>query len=278
MYFIQLMLTKKCNQKCHYCTTYSKDGVEVDIDYLKWVLGQLPNPTGVELTGGEIGLIENIDEIYRTVKNHSNIQNITVLSNGLMRQRGIDWLKDVTYWEHLIYEIKGKEIIKFYKNLDLDQTHKYIIVANDTTTYSLLTNWEYFKELGLFRHNFDYKIMNHKSQTDISSYLNALIDLYTRLDNIYFKKMISHFSMPTYLKKEKELCQKFSPNPFIDFQTKQLGHCAMNVLMSNKVEFNKENLLKMINGEFSDNDYCEKCYSFDNGKNRTMFNNRSYIQ
>jgi len=272
------MLTKKCNQSCFYCTTYNNDGIEVDLDYLKWVLDQLPFISGVELTGGEIGLIKNIDEIYKIVKDHKHIKHIAVLSNGLIRQRGVDWLKDVEYWEHLIYEVKGREIIKFYSNLDLEQDHKYIIVTTDTTTRSLLTNWEYFKELGLFRPNFDYKIMNHKSQTDIKSYTNQLTELYTRLNNLYFNRMIIHYLMPNYLKQEKDLCQMYSPNTFIDFQTKQLGHCAMNVRMSNKVEFTKDNLLKMINGEFSDNNYCKKCYSFDNGKGRTMFNNRSYRQ
>ena len=272
------MLTKKCNKECYYCTTHSNDPVEVDMDYLKWVLDQLPSETGVELTGGEIGLIENIDEIYRVVRDHPSIQDIAVLSNGLMRQRGIDWLGEVEYWEHLIHEIKGREIIKFYSNLDLDQPHKYIIIATEGTTRSLLANWDYFWKLGLFRHNFDYKIMNHKSQTDISSYTPELDVLYRKLNNVYFKKMLLHFRMSSYMELQKELCQEWSPNPFIDFQTKQLGHCAMNVPMSNKVEFTKENLIRLMRGDFSENDYCQKCYSFDNGDNRSMTNNRSYEQ
>lgn len=273
------MLTKRCNQSCYYCTTYSVlEETVVDIDYLDWVLDQLPNETSVELTGGEIGLVENIDIVYHRLRRHPHIKNITALSNGLLRKRDTTWLKDIEYWEHLIYEIKGKEIIKFYQELDLNQLHKYIIVATQTTVASLLANWDYFDSMGIFEPNFDYKIMNHKSRTDIRSYTNDLIDLYSRLGNIFSKRMIMHYFMPNYIRREKELCKKWSPNTFIDFQTKQLGHCAMNVLMSNKVEFNKENLLKMINGEFSNNDYCKKCYSFDNGKNRTMFNNRSYIQ
>jgi organic radical activating enzyme len=278
MYHIQLMLTKKCNKSCYYCTTHTVDSIEVDLDYLKWVLDQLPPSTGVELTGGEIGLIENINDIYQIVKDHPHIEYIAALSNGLLRSRGIDWIKDVEYWEHLIYEIKGREIIKFYNNLDLEQTHKYIIVTTDTTTHSLLANWNYFEKQGLFRPNFDYKIMNHKSQTDIKHYAYDLIKLYTKLNNVYFKKMITHYFTPSFMKEEKKLCQKWSPNTYIDLQTRKLGHCAMNVLTSNKVDFTKENLLMMVNGELSENDYCKKCYSFDNGKNRSMWNNRSYRQ
>ena len=42
-------------------------------------------------------------------------------------------------------------------------------------------------------------------------------------------------------------------------------------------KFNKDNLLKIIDG-VNENTYCKKCYSFDNGKNRSTLNNRSYKQ
>lgn len=283
MYFIQLMLTKACNKNCYYCTTAKNEGIEVDLDYLKWSLDQLPNNTGVELTGGEIGLIENIDEIYGIVKDHPNIKYIRALSNGLMRLRGIDWLKDVEYWEHLIHEIKDKEVYKFYPELDLNQDHKYIIITTYYTTLSLLSNWDYFEEMGLFRSNFDYKIMNHKSNDDIKIYFDELCDLYSRLDNVYFQRMLLHFYSIKRFKyntfnEKKKLCSKYPPNIYIDFQDKKLGHCAMNVNMSHKVEFNKENLHNMMYGQFQNADYCKLCYSFDNGKNRSVLNNRSYIQ
>jgi hypothetical protein len=204
------------------------------------------------------------------------------MSNGLLRQRGIDWIKDVEYWEHLIYEIKGREIIKFYSDLDLEQNHRYVIVTTESTTNSLLANWDYFKKIGILKSNFFYKLMNHKSRTSIDSYFNSLFRLYLRLGDAYFQKMLIHYSAMknvSYIDKStKLLCQKYSPNPFIDFQTKQLGHCAINVESSTKVEFSKDNLFKLMMGEFSNNSYCEKCYSFDNGKGRTILNNRSYKQ
>jgi len=284
MHYTQLMLTRKCNQRCFYCTTNKRIGLEeVDIDFLKHVLDNLHTESGVELTGGEIGLIKNIDEVYKIVKDHKHIKHIKVLSNGLIRKIGVDWIKDVEYWEHLIYEIKGKEIIKFYQDLDLEQDHTYIIVTTETTTYSLLNNWKYFEEMGLFRPNFDYKIMNHKlaipqSFNDakfITHYWNELFKLYSKLNNRYFLMMLIDF-LNDESPVEKELCQKYSPNVYIDFQNKVIGHCAMNVLLSNKVEYSKENFQKMINGDFSENYYCKKCYSWDCGKNRSKYNNRSY--
>jgi MoaA/NifB/PqqE/SkfB family radical SAM enzyme len=278
MYFIELILTRKCNQACFYCTTHSKGSTEVDIDYLKYVLDLLPDETGVELTGGEIGLIENIDEVYQTVKRHKNIMHIMVLSNGLMRLRNTSWLNEVEYWEHLIYEIEGKRIIKFYDELGLDEDHRYIIVTTKNTIQSLLDNWDYFYDKGMFKENFFYKLMNHKSQYRIDDYHNDLFKFYSLIGNVYFIRMLLHWRFNSHLKDQKRLCQKYSPNPFIDFETKQLGHCAINVNESIKVDFNKENLQKMMKGDLSQNTYCKHCYTFDNGKNRSMLNNRSYEQ
>lgn len=277
MYFIELMLTKKCNHSCYYCTTHSNDETEVDIDYLEYVLKTLPSETGVELTGGEIGLVENIEEVYRTVKNQPNIKHIIALSNGLLRKRGVDWIKDVEYWEHLIYEIKGKEIIKFYGDLDLGQPHRYVIVTSETTTKSLLTNWEYFAEMGLFRDNFFYKLMNHKSRMDIYKYYMDLSDLFFRLNNQYFLDMLIHYKMRSFHHKEKVLCEKNSPNPFVDIQNKILGHCAININESDKWGFTKEALEDLRSGKlYRKCDYCKNCYSFDDGFKRTINNNRSY--
>ena len=285
MYHIQLMGTKKCNKECYYCTTHSNDGIEVDLDFTKYVLDSCPNDLAVELTGGEIGLIQNLDAFYRIVREHPHVKHIKALSNGLLRKVGVDWLKDVEYWEHLIYEIKGKEIIKFYHDLNLASDHIYVIVTTESTTRSLLANWKYFLEMGLFKPNFFYKLMNHKSNTNICQYTNELFRLYTGFlphtykdEDRYFLKMLLHSLDKNVMADKKLLCQKWSPNTYVDLQSRELGHCAMNVNLSTKIDFSKENLNKLIDGEFSDNSYCQDCYSFDNGKNRSSLNNRSYIQ
>jgi len=286
MYFIELILTRECNKSCYYCTTHSSNDYskEVDIDFLKYSLDLLPDEIGVELTGGEIGLIKNIDEVYETIKNNPKIKHIIALSNGMLRKLDVDWLKEIEYWEHLIDVIKGREIVKFYDDLDLEQNHKYIIVTTKSTTSSLLANWSHFKRIGLFRPNFFYKLMNHKSRMSIQSYFDNLCLLYSRLENVYFQRMLIHYYATKKFRKDpyknkKQLCQKYSPNPFIDIQKKQIGHCAINVNDSIKVKLNKSNMKKMINGDFSDDvNYCESCYTFDNGINRSMLNNRSYKQ
>jgi hypothetical protein len=274
MYFIELIATKKCNMNCYYCTTQREDEVEVDIDYLKWALDQCPQNLGVELTGGEIGLLTNLDEFYTTVKGHPHVKHIMVLSNGLVRQRGVDWLKEVEYWEHLIFDIDGKEIIKFY-DLGLDGDHKYVIVTTEKTTKSLLDHWKYHKSMGMIRDNFYYKMMNHKSDLKIQDYFEDLAELYIRLDRPYEQRMLLSTRMK-YHAEERYLCEKCSPNPFIDLQTKEIGHCAININQSLKNDFNKKELSRIMNGTLTEAVYCHTCHAFDDGFNRGPENNRSY--
>ncbi len=276
MYFIELMLTRKCNASCYYCTTQCEDKTEVDLDYLKWALDQCPENLGVDLTGGEIGLVYNLDEIYHTVKNHPHVKHITVQSNGLVRRRGFDWLDEVEYWEHLVFEIRGKQIIKFYNDLNLGGDHKYIIITTPTTTKSLLDYWKYHKDMGMFRDNFYYKLMNHKSPQGIMTYYEQLADLYTRLERPHERRMLLTKKLPRFLANEREFCMLVSPNPFIDIQRKELGHCAINVNRSLRYEFNKENLERIINGDVDTAFYCAECHSFDDGRSRGKYANRSY--
>jgi len=276
MYFIELMATKKCNNTCYYCTTHKDDKTIVDIDYLKWVLDQCPSELGVEMTGGEIGLLSNLDEFYKTVKDHPHVKYIMALSNGLVRKIGVDWIDDVEYWEHLVYDISDRKIIRFYPELGFNQDHKYVIVTTEKTTKSLLNNWKYFKDIGLFQDKFYYKLMNHKSSISIDSYFDELAELYTRLDREYEQRMLLAYKIKNFLKVERKCCQMNSPNPFVDLQTGEVGHCAININESIKYKFNKENLDKIINGKMIPPSYCETCYAFDHGIKRGKATNRSY--
>lgn len=278
MYFIELIATRKCNQNCYYCTTKQEDSVEVDLHFVRWALDRCPKELGVELTGGEIGLVSNLNDFYETVKSHNSIKHIMVLSNGLVRQLGVPWLTEVEYWEHLIWDIVDKEIIKFYP-LNIDRNHKNIIVMTKKTTKSLVENWGYFKDMGMFTDSFFYKMMNHKSDVMIDDYIDDLILFYKRLDNLYYQRMILGYKIKSFQQTERKLCQKYSPNPFIDIQRRELGHCAINVNQSVRVPMSEENMKKMMNGELSrEAHYCQKCNSFDNGEGRNRENNRSYKQ
>jgi hypothetical protein len=221
---------------------------------------------GVELTGGEIGLIKNLDQLFTTVYDHPKVGHIMALSNGLIRVLGVDWIDKVEYWEHLIFDIDGKDVKRFY-DLDLSQGHRYIIVTTETTTKSLLDNWEYFDNMGLFKRNFFYKIMNAKTHS-IENYSGELMYFFHKLNDPYSTKMVEEFVTEGGVD-QKYLCSKNSPNPFVDFDTKELGHCAVFIPLSRRVPFNKVNLImNMRCSKFDpeENYYCfSKCGVYDNG-------------
>ena len=274
MYFIELILTKKCNQDCYYCNIFEPESeVEIDIDFLKYVLGCLPDNTAVEITGGEIGLISNIEKAIVTIFDNKNIKKGIILSNGLLRCKTDAW-KLAEYWEHLIFDIDDLHIKKFY-DLDLEEDHKYIIVTTEKTTKSVLKNWNHFEEIGLFRPNFFYKLMNGKTHT-IQNYSEELIELYGRLNDKYCLDMLLHFrTKGVFLRDEKNLCSLDTPNPFIDFESKQVGHCAIFCQTCQKKEFSELNVKKLVERELFDKlDCCASCYAFDYGKSENT--NRSY--
>lgn len=287
MYFVELVTSKSCNQNCYYCDVYEPEqSTEVDIDFLKEVLDSFPVKMGVEFTGGEIGLLKNLDEVFTTIYDHPNVGHIIALSNGLIRLLGVDWLDKVEYWEHLIYEVDGKTIKRFY-DLDIEQKHRYVIVTTERTTKSLLANWEWFKSIGLFRPNFFYKMMNSKTH-DISKYTGELYTLFDRLNNLHCKRMIENFVLDINLD-QKRICSKNSPNPFVDLTTKEIGHCAALMSYSRRVPFSKANLILTMRGSrfnHEENFYCYRhCTVFDNGYDKRKmlkecrkgnYENRSY--
>lgn len=267
MHYLQLITSKSCNQNCYYCNVFEPEReVEIDVDFLEYALDCFPVEMGVELTGGEIGLIKNLDQFFTTVYDHPKVGHITALSNGLIRVLDVDWLDKVEYWEHLIFDIDEKHIEKFY-DLDLQQKHKYVIVMTERTTKSLLNNWKHFDDMGLFKKNFFYKIMNAKTHS-IEDYSGELMHFYHKLNDLYCKKMVEDFVMENGFD-QKHLCSKNSPNPFVDFDTRELGHCAAFIPLSMRVPFNKVNLImNMRCSKFNpeENYYCfSKCGAYDIG-------------
>jgi hypothetical protein len=189
------------------------------------------------------------------------------LSNGLLRMNGVDWLDKVQYFEHLVYDIEGKSIKKFYP---LDFIDKTVIVSTEKTVKSILDNFEYFKEIGLFTDKFFIKIMNQKTHS-IIPFLKDISLLYHKLKDKYHIDMIRSISNSAYDNK-RMCCMRNPPHSFIDFEKKQLGHCAIFFDRSKTVDFSKESLNKLLVCDlFKDCDYCFNCYNFDNGLDKFKF-------
>ncbi|HOB26455.1 MAG TPA: radical SAM protein, partial [Bacilli bacterium] len=67
VYNIGILLTRQCNQHCYYCDVYkpyNNEQIEVDLDYLQYVISLYGNiPLHIEISGGEPGLVNNFEEI-----------------------------------------------------------------------------------------------------------------------------------------------------------------------------------------------------------------------
>lgn len=292
MFFLELITTKKCNQKCYYCNVWRHSYypgprfIEMDIDLLKHVIDSHGVPMMIELCGGEPGIISNLDEVVKFLFDHPKVKKIQVMSNGLVRLYRYDWLDKVIYNEHFIFDIDGTEIRTFYDNLELDFNLNNVIVTTERTTRSLLENWEYFQELGLFKSNFWFKLMNPKVK-DIHGYETELKELFSRLGDTNSVNMIEGFEDKRNFDKERKLCAMNPPQPFFDFEEEMFGHCGTYLIPSRRFAPTKENFQQNLKCSlFNYEDYCKNCYTFDSGDKRSCImdslrgkaRNRSFLK
>jgi len=286
-YYLELFLTRYCNQDCYYCSIF-KTGkqTECDISKIKYVLDHVPNNTVITMSGGEIGLITNIDEAFKTIHNHKNVKGVIALSNGLIRKRGVDWLDKVEYVEHPIKDIVGRDIIKFYPDLPYVYNNVNVIVATEKTVKSLLDHWDYFKDTEFVTDKFYIKIMAFKTHS-IISYLNDIERLFTLLKTPQLRMVESARHLDSN-QSQKILCMLNPPYPFIDLDNDLIGHCASSHGRCKRVPLTVENLNLLPQGLlFNDCDYCQSCYTYDDGISKSKaklllksrhgeFQNRSY--
>ena len=63
---IDFYLTKSCNKSCHYCTAWTTEmrNLDVDMDFISPLLKWLsPYKARINLLGGEPALTNNLDEV-----------------------------------------------------------------------------------------------------------------------------------------------------------------------------------------------------------------------
>lgn len=278
LYFLEFILTTKCNQQCDYCNVYNinkkETSLEIDLDFLNYVLKYIPDNTKIELCGGEPGILNNLDQAFNIVNSNPKVKAIQIMSNGLVRKNGYEWLENenVNYNEHLIKEITDKNIIKFYDELDFIEKPrwKYVIVTTYKTIKSLLENYDYYKNLGLFSNKFWYKLMNPKTNS-IEYFLPSIKDFFVKLKNEqshdYTKYTLDRIDFLINREKNfniKKLCGMNSPLPTINFETKELIHCGAFLKHSRRYKFNKESFNRHLECSLFTlfEQYCKDCYIF----------------
>ena len=276
MYTLDLLLTKACNQDCYYCNVFKNTKFidakpEVDIDFLKYALSCFDFNFNVIIGGGEPGIVSNLDTVYKILKDTPKIQNIRLLSNGQCRINDYDWLKDVDYYEHIIRDIQDKNIIKFYE-LDIIPKFnhwKQVIVTTENVTNSVLNNFEYFQELGLFSDKFWFKTMNAKTHSAIT-YKETLVHLYRKLN-----RANEIYGVLDEDEAKKKVCAMYPYMTSVDFEDKKFLHCNAHSIICDKKELTKENVELNLKGQlFKYSKYCETCYVYNNNIIGTLFGKR----
>lgn len=295
LYFLEFILTTKCNQQCEYCNVFdlNKDDtkLEIDIDFLKHILKHIPDNTKIEFCGGEPGILTNLNEAFNITYSNPKVKQIAVMSNGAVRLKDYDWLtyKNVSYFEHLIYDLNGTNIEKFY---DLDfienPNWKYVIVTTQNAIKSLLTNFDYYKNEGFFDDKFWYKIMNPKI-SGVESFIDDVELFYKKLKKIssqpyidFTLERLNEIKNPSERGLAlKKLCCLNSPLPTINFETKELVHCGAFLEHSKRYKFSEDNFNQHLKCNlFKDfYQYCKDCYIYTNGKPKSIIsckNNKPY--
>lgn len=264
--FLEILLTKACNQKCYYCNVYcntmyhADSPIEIDIDFLDYAIQCHDYDIYLEFSGGEPGLVKNLDDAYKCVFNHKHVKKLRIMSNGMLRIAGYDWLDDIDYYEHLVYDIDGKTIIKFYDNLDISSKYYNVIITTPKTTRSLLDNYDYFnKEYDIFnKSKYWIKILNPKT---ISAYdnRNDIIELFTKIGRL--DEIRNFLELDDRMRK---VCSKFPYLPAIDMETKKYLHCGAYSIICDRKDLTKDAVIKNNKGLlFGYNDYCKNCYIYN---------------
>lgn len=235
---IDLYLSMSCNKSCHYCTAWTLEmrNLNVDMDFLTKTLYYFRNHKArFNILGGEPGLIKNLDEVINEIKKNDK-HIISVLSNSFVRKRYPHILEDKTiyYLEHLVLDFYGDKIEKLgnFDFFEENDKHNYNIIIQ-TPGY-----FEYIKTNKL-------KNIDHK---------NTLFKIFnSRSPNFNQAQQDTEYN--------RRICAAFPSVPVIDFELQKIRHCSKKVIDgSRQYEINQENIDKMMNFTlFEFEDYCDKC-------------------
>jgi hypothetical protein len=259
---------------------------EVDLHFLKYILKYVPQNTMIEFCGGEPGLLINLEEAFEIVYTHPNVKAVQIMSNGLVRLRNFDFLENenVYYCEHLIKDIDNKNVGLFYDTLCIinKPRWRYVVVTTESTTDSLLNYYDYYKKLGFFRDMFWYKIMNPKTH-GVNSFVKKLEILFKKLKNDNYldanftlERIDAIKGLDPKVKTRRSACGLNSPQPTIDFETKELVHCGAYLEDSQRHCYHPDLFEKHLRCQlFNPGKYCKECYIYMNNQYKSILDCRS---
>ena len=238
---VDFYMTKSCNKSCHYCTAWTLQmrNLDVDMDFLSRTAKYLsPYKTRVCLLGGEPGLIKNLDEVIAELKKYPNIV-IQVLSNSLVRKFYPHILEDpeIIYLEHLVLDFYEDKIEKL-GNYDFFE-------ENDKNNYNLIIKTPGYFE---YKEKHDLSFLDHKN-TELKEYNSRSPDFHNDHDAVQAPEL------------DRRICAKFPLVPVIDFEIQKIRHCSRKVINgSRQFDVTEENISKMMTYNlFEFENYCKTC-------------------
>ena len=262
---IGFILTYRCDKACNYCklpnVQYDPDGVQ--LRFLERVLEDLPKPMRVEISGGEPGMVSNIDDVLNIIDSSDKILHIDILSNGRIRNyTKLNQLKKLDrYKEHVNVEDIGK-------NYDEKLPLEYIVVLEDKIMNMDITPY--------LSYPVEWKFITPKVEYPTDEYVEKAINFYKQFDpakthpftinknKYHLEKTIHQYMLRNKAHVERACCAHLPERMFIEFPTKTIGHCSMNVCESSKQPYSKQTLWKALSGlVFSKESHCANCYKYN---------------
>lgn len=244
---IDFYLSKSCNKSCHYCTAWTLEmrNLDVDMDFLRSTLSYFKEyKARFNLLGGEPGLIKNLDEVIAEIKKNPN-HIPAVLSNSFVRKRYPFILEDPTifYMEHLVLDFYGDKIEKL-GNYDFFE-------ENNKNNYNIIIKTPGYLE---YRKNYDLSYIDHDNT----------------IKKVYNSRSPSFNRQEQDPETKRRICAAFPSVPVIDFEIQRLRHCSKKVINgSRQYKINQENIDKMMNYQlFEFEEYCKVCTEKIPPKNR----------
>ena len=235
---VDFYLTKSCNKSCHYCTAWTLEmrNLEVDMDFLRQLLDYFKEyKMRINLLGGEPGLVKNLKEVVEEIQKNPN-HIVCILSNSLVRRKYPWVLEDPTifYLEHLALDFYPDRIEKL-GNYDF-------FGSNDKNNYNMVIMTPNFQEYKL---NKGVEFLQHK---------NTIFKVY----NSRAPEYGIHEQAPLF---DRQICAAFPSVPVIDFEIRKIRHCSKKVINGSRTyDINQENVDKMMNFElFKFESYCDTC-------------------
>jgi len=272
VFFVEFLATYNCDQNCYYCDIINK-GIntytEMDMDKFKWTIDILGSETKnlmVEICGGETGLISNVEDVIRFLKDHKSVKKTQIMSNGLLRVQHPEIIKEFDYYnEHLVRDIIGRDVQKFHDiEFCSDDNAKTVIVMTENTVRSLLENEEYYRDI-IESESFWFKIFIERSVDISTNHLDMMREFYNKYNVMFCDFYMNKLEMKND-SFSKSLCTKYPFLPVIDMENNDIIHCAY-YNFTNKVtkDLNENNLRDLVNKKLfitESPDYCCSCYDY----------------